>query len=506
MRDNQLLNVSQLTSEDIAQLFQIFKKKYKGCIAINANQGSHFDQKSLFYSKYRWDADKGVLQMEFDRPVEILDLEMECSIEIKRALLKDQNECKCHWSQNVRQTLTSTSPNSCCAPGQAQLAPLQQPLGADNLGLPVFRSPDQMQPQASESVSQRPLAYLPLQVACFRGSAYNLKNVLCKIFINNKQPFITNYANSSFTFSHLHDKKMIIEAVTIESPLQMIQGGYPIGSGLIFTANNRSFFDIGDEVYNNMTHREYKIWLHGRRAQSSSLEYWEPVGSFELKGSQQIITFSLDYVRPAKYVHLKPTNFRQEPTNYSRFFKEHPLEISFFGAVGVTADKLQTSREDLNFCHLRPVSGANSAVQEMVSEKYELEVNIGGRLTGEEKWVRLSDWHEQSQMHEIFSVDEEICKLKKGAQLRQKYYQELRHNQLNYNKTYLFNIQHKVFEEKIIKGIRCTWRKCLDPAYKCEFFNLKSVCMQPFISDHSFIKLSNGRQFRITDMYRYLVE
>lgn len=109
-------------------------------------------------------------------------------------------------------------------------------------------------------------------------------------------------------------------------------------------------------------------------------------------------------------------------------------------------------------------------------------------------------------MREIYATDEVISKLKIADHLKPKYLQELKENALNYNKIYILNIRHKLFEERIIKGIRCSWKKCLDPNDKCGFFNLRSVCMQPFISDYSFIKLSNNRQFRIIDMYRYLLE
>jgi len=54
--------------------------------------------------------------------------------------------------------------------------------------------------------------------------------------------FVTNYPNSEFVFEHLHGKSMIIDSVFIMSDVKPLSGGYPIGSGLIFTGDHLSHF------------------------------------------------------------------------------------------------------------------------------------------------------------------------------------------------------------------------------------------------------------------------
>jgi len=64
------------------------------------------------------------------------------------------------------------------------------------------------------------------------------------------------------------------------------------------------------------------------------MKAWEPVGCFKFTGKSERITIELDVKRRAKYIYLKPTNFRTEPTDYSKHFNNPSIEFRFFGAKG----------------------------------------------------------------------------------------------------------------------------------------------------------------------------
>ena len=66
-----------------------------------------------------------------------------------------------------------------------------------------------------------------------------------------------------------------------------------------------------------MSHDEYKNWLELKRASGKSWEPHEPVGSFLYTDSSEYITIDLDYVRPCRYILVKPTSMRAAPKNYT---------------------------------------------------------------------------------------------------------------------------------------------------------------------------------------------
>jgi hypothetical protein len=46
------------------------------------------------------------------------------------------------------------------------------------------------------------------------------------------------------------------------------------------------------------------------------------------------LTFELDVKRPARYIMLLPTGFRQKPKPFIQLFSQVPMEIQFFGVTG----------------------------------------------------------------------------------------------------------------------------------------------------------------------------
>ena len=44
-----------------------------------------------------------------------------------------------------------------------------------------------------------------------------------------------------------------------------MNGGYPIGSGLIFTANQIGWFNLSIQLFINMKKADYNIWLSKKK-------------------------------------------------------------------------------------------------------------------------------------------------------------------------------------------------------------------------------------------------
>jgi len=75
---------------------------------------------------------------------------------------------------------------------------------------------------------------------------------------------------------------MLIDSITIISTNKRLQKIFPVYQGLIFTADELSWFHIAKERFDKMDKEEYHKWLQGRRQSSAQREFWEPVGFFEV--------------------------------------------------------------------------------------------------------------------------------------------------------------------------------------------------------------------------------
>lgn len=57
---------------------------------------------------------------------------------------------------------------------------------------------------------------------------------------------------------------MVVESIVVHSIITSIKGAYPIGSGLIFIADNISYFDMTDS-FNGMNMAGYIQWQIQRK-------------------------------------------------------------------------------------------------------------------------------------------------------------------------------------------------------------------------------------------------
>jgi len=100
---------------------------------------------------------------------------------------------------------------------------------------------------------------------------------------------------------------MFAERIIIVSSSKRLQRIYAIFEGLIFTANELTWFHLAKERFANFSKSDYEEWLSCKKARNNHREFWEPVGFFQLENEAEI---DLDYKRSAKYIFLLPTNVK----------------------------------------------------------------------------------------------------------------------------------------------------------------------------------------------------
>ena len=75
---------------------------------------------------------------------------------------------------------------------------------------------------------------------------------------------------------------MFAERVVIVSSSKRLQRIYAVHEGLIFTANEPSWFHLAKERFSGFTKADYEEWLGCKKARNNHREFWEPVGFFQL--------------------------------------------------------------------------------------------------------------------------------------------------------------------------------------------------------------------------------
>lgn len=70
-----------------------------------------------------------------------------------------------------------------------------------------------------------------------KGSCYNHSLLPSKILIDDEKMFASNYAKPEITFSHVDSKRILIDKITIRTPLSSQTGAYPLGEGMIFLSD-----------------------------------------------------------------------------------------------------------------------------------------------------------------------------------------------------------------------------------------------------------------------------
>jgi hypothetical protein len=99
--------------------------------------------------------------------------------------------------------------------------------------------------------------FLPLRVESYEGSVFNNRysytSMLEKRTTDKNNVYTSNYPEISFAFKSIDNRPMFVETVTIVSRTSKIKTISSIGSGLIFTANELSWFTIAKQKFTNYT-------------------------------------------------------------------------------------------------------------------------------------------------------------------------------------------------------------------------------------------------------------
>jgi hypothetical protein len=91
--------------------------------------------------------------------------------------------------------------------------------------------------------SMKSQQYLPLMVNHHKGASYNQGFQVSRIVMDNDKIFASNYPRPEFYFKHLQGLSMTVDKFTVRSTTVSKCGAFPIGSGIIFGADNLSAFD-----------------------------------------------------------------------------------------------------------------------------------------------------------------------------------------------------------------------------------------------------------------------
>lgn len=77
--------------------------------------------------------------------------------------------------------------------------------------------------------------------------------------VDNDKIFASNYPVPEFFFKHHQGHAMLIDKMTVRSNINSKCGAYPIGSGLIFTADYLSAFNK-TAPFHRFTAEDYREW------------------------------------------------------------------------------------------------------------------------------------------------------------------------------------------------------------------------------------------------------
>lgn len=131
---------------------------------------------------------------------------------------------------------------------------------------------------------------------------------------------------------------------------------------------------------------------------------WEPIGFVSLDEKSEEQTVCANFKRPAKYIYLRPVNFRSKPVSYTKEFHSSSLELQFFAVQGQTQDRI--SEEVQAECALAAggcLKGDFSVDVKKLLSGVDVEVLLQGAGESSAKWVKIEEMRrEDVQVREEF--------------------------------------------------------------------------------------------------------
>jgi hypothetical protein len=171
--------------------------------------------------------------------------------------------------------------------------------------------------------------FIPLSIEHFEGSVFSGKHYSTSILEKGSNLYISNYPITNFTFRHSGGKQMLAESVVVISTSKRLQRIFAVFEGLIFTANEPTWFHLAKQKFGEFTKEDYEKWLTSKRARNEHRDYWEPVGFFQIENEVEI---ELDFKRSARYLFLLPTTVKA--VNEKKKDEVYAIKLDFFGVKG----------------------------------------------------------------------------------------------------------------------------------------------------------------------------
>ncbi len=84
----------------------------------------------------------------------------------------------------------------------------------------------------------------------------------------SQQLYISNYPKTNFTFRHLGGKPIYAESIVIVSSSKRLQRIFSVCEGLIFTADQPTWFHLAKERFESFTKKDYEQWLTSKRSRT----------------------------------------------------------------------------------------------------------------------------------------------------------------------------------------------------------------------------------------------
>lgn len=84
----------------------------------------------------------------------------------------------------------------------------------------------------------------------------------------SQQLYISNYPKTNFTFRHLGGKPIYAESIVIVSSTKRLQRIFSVCEGLIFTADQPTWFHLAKERFESFTKKDYEQWLTTKRSRT----------------------------------------------------------------------------------------------------------------------------------------------------------------------------------------------------------------------------------------------
>lgn len=198
----------------------------------------------------------------------------------------------------------------------------------------MIKTSDNDESRQKVQVNKQSVSYIPIIAKRNKGAPFNSQTIPNRLVQDNDKVFGSNYPKPEITFMHIDNERILVDKISIKTPFTSRTGAYPMGEGLIFLSDTLEHFENTD-AFGSFTLADYTSWRKLRLKDPRPLRPNEPVAYFQFDASIQI-TFELDEQRPARYIMLKPTQFRQKPNKLSQNPDLVPMEIQFFGVIGRT--------------------------------------------------------------------------------------------------------------------------------------------------------------------------